>query len=116
MPVYKSRTQLAREKRLLYTLASRAEGAYARALRKIAAQVDSMVKAMGKDPDALRDSLRKYAGVIRPWAKAVAQTMLADVSRRDEKVWIERTRGMARDLRKEIARAPTGKTMRRLME
>ena len=99
--------------------ARRAEGHYARQLRKVARQVGALVE--GFDPadpllaSKLRHVLGRYAETIRPWAEAVAGRMLADVSAQDEQTWQEMARRMGRALGTEIRTAPTGAAMRALL-
>ena len=111
-----SRRQLAAERARLFTKARRAEGTYARRLRQLAGQIGLLIKALGGDDVQLRAALANYAKTIGPWARAMAQAMLLDVSRRDESIWAARSKDMARDLRKEIQSAPTGEVFRRLMD
>lgn len=96
----------------------RAENQYAVRLRGLARQVGVIVNAFPVlDPDAAAEVqrlLREYSKIIQPWAKAVSTSMLAEVSRRDEEAWVIMTRGMSEDLKREIAQAPTGATLRQL--
>lgn len=102
----------------MFRQAYRAETDYARQLRKIARQVGEIVAGHDGDPvesAALRVTLARYADIIRPWAKAAAGRMLADVGRRDASAWAKYTRSMARAVREELDNAPTGEVTRRLM-
>lgn len=113
----KSRAQQAHEEWQRFNRARRAEQAYARALRKIAAQIDAIVRGVGpQDTTALQAALRRYGEVLRPWASRAALVMLEDVSRRDEQVWYDRARDMGRDLRAEIKDASIGGVLRQLMD
>jgi len=84
----------------------RAEGGYARALRKIARHVAEIVRAYPIGDiqlvHQLTDTLTRYAGILDPWAKAAAARMIAEVSRRDENAWFQHSRNLGRDLRREI--------------
>lgn len=115
-PQTSTRRQQSRARERVFKAARLSEHAYARALRKIARQIDDMVRVLHADTPALRLALRRYAAVLGPWAKSVAAVMLRDVARRDDKVWHERSKGMARDLRREIAGAPIGDVVKRLMD
>jgi SPP1 gp7 family putative phage head morphogenesis protein len=108
-----------RKQREFFSKVRRSETAYAVNLRKIATQIGHLIGAF--DPQdaeqvrALEHALRHYANVVRPWARAVARRMLADVQRRDEKVWREYSAFMGLQLQQEIASAPTGEALWQLM-
>lgn len=111
---YKTRARLARER---FQKAGRVERSYLRALRQVVKQVDALVRAFapkGKvtDPGELNSALRKYSELLRPWAKAVANRMLAEVKQRDEKAWKTLGENIGRNLRKEIQSTPVGQAMR----
>lgn len=97
----------------------RAERHYGVQLRKIAKAVGDIVAGFPPgDPEAeplIRRALERYSELIQPWAKSVAASMLVDVSRRDERVWMEITREMGAAMREEIRRAPTGEVLRKAM-
>lgn len=61
-------------------------------------------------------ALESYAELIMPWARSVANFMIADVSRRNVKAWQEHGREMGRALRAEIMHAPTGMVYEALMD
>ena len=124
MPVSSRRTrdlktpfQSAREK--LFTYSRRAEAQYAVQLRKIARAVGDIINAFPPgDPAALpaiTDSLVRYSSMIRPWARAVAARMIADVNHRDNKVWQKQSEMMGASLRQEVRSAPTGIAMQQLL-
>lgn len=60
------------------------------------------------DTTRIRHALTSYADLIYPWAQSVANYMLADVSRRNERAWHELGKEIGRSLRIELAQAPTG--------
>jgi SPP1 gp7 family putative phage head morphogenesis protein len=60
----------------------------------------------------LSATLRRYADVLLPWARKVAERMILDVAKRDEQAWIKMSASMGRELAKEIRGAPTGEVMR----
>lgn len=68
------------------------------------------------DPEGLNNALTSYSRLIRPWARAVASKMIARVSQRDEKAWLQMSSDMGRSLRKELETAPTGIAARILLE
>lgn len=98
----------------------RAERRYSIQLRKIARHVGDIIAGFPvNDPavlPALQAALNRYADLIEPWARATSASMLADVSRRDEKVWAELGKGMGRALRQEIRTAPTGRALQELLD
>lgn len=98
-----------------------AEVAYRRQLSHIARHVGTVVKGFApggvveRMPE-LQEALRAYAAILRPWARSVVGRMQAEVSQRDLKAWKDLTTEMGRNLRNEIASAPTGIEMKTLME
>jgi SPP1 gp7 family putative phage head morphogenesis protein len=113
------RTETRRE-RSRFARVRAAEREFARRLSGLARHVGDLARAFApSEPEAmvlLEEALARYAGVIRPWARATAARMLADVARRDEAAWNEIARGMSRDLRAEIQGAPTGELLRGLLD
>lgn len=100
----------------------RAERTYGLQLRKVARIVGDIVKGFENVPDeaeAIRlitEALGLYSQTIRPWSRAVAASMLVDVSRRDEKAWQQITRAMGGALKVELLTAPTGLVYKTKME
>lgn len=109
-----------RRDKLIYERIRRAEIQYGIKLRKIARHVGEVVRAFPPgDPRSLpeiRRILYGYAELLKPWAKATANAMLADVMKRDEAAWAQQTKGMSQALRLELAKAPTGITFHRLQQ
>lgn len=68
------------------------------------------------DPAVVERALRSYSELLRPWGKVVGARMLADVQRRDWSVWKSLASDMSEAMREEIARAPTGEALRRLLD
>lgn len=100
--------------------ARRAEISYQRQLTAVGRHVGQIVNgyAPGGIPisiPGLVGALNRYAEIMRPWARAVTETMHADVGRRDAASWYELGREMGRALKKEIESAPTGIAMREAM-
>lgn len=100
--------------------AHRAEVKFGRQLRMVAKQVGNIVKTLAPAGDVsnlpqLNQALAKYADMLRPWAKAVAESMVAEVGQRDGLAWAELGRDLGRSLRTEIKHAPTGASMRQIM-
>lgn len=65
---------------------------------------------------ALRRSLEGYAEIITPWAAATANFMLADVARRDARMWKQNGVDLGRAVRLELSQGQTGIIHRMLME
>lgn len=101
-------------------LARAAESSYNTRLRAVARQIDMVVRGLapdGKvtDPGPITRALEAYADLLRPWAASVANYMLADVMRRNERAWREQGKEMSRALHAEIKYAPTGTAYKELM-
>lgn len=106
-------------KRQAWTKARLAETQYNTRLRAVAKQVGVIVRGLApagviRDLSILLKSLRSYSEMLEPWAQSVAAFMLADVARRDAKMWKQRGKEMATGLQREIATAPTGDILRQL--
>lgn len=97
----------------------RMEEDYAVKLRAIARHIGTIINGFEvKDlPGAtwLRTALERYASVLTPWAEAVAKTTVTEIAARDERAWFQVASKMGRELREELAAAPTGPTLRSLM-
>lgn len=111
--------QETRKQREAFERVRRTEIQYASQLGKIARAVGDLVKGVQlKDASALHTivrMLKEYAQVITPWAQSVAQRILADVVRRDERAWQQFTQALGEDLRREVLTAPVGHIVRDLM-
>jgi SPP1 gp7 family putative phage head morphogenesis protein len=106
-----------RKARERFALAERLEAEYLRALRKLTKQIDSIVKSMApagvvRDSAELQRVLKNYAAAIEPWARSIAEKMLAKIAKKDEAAWTQLGKNMGRELRKEIQEAPTGNALR----
>jgi len=83
----------------------------------VAREIGNIVKGYGpSQPKALIKALTGYSELLEPWAKSVANYMIADVNRRNEKAWRETGKEIGRALRMEIAYAPTGHVFSMLMD
>jgi SPP1 gp7 family putative phage head morphogenesis protein len=103
-------------KRSRWQAAKGAESAYNSRLLAVAREIGNIVKGYGPDrPDPLIKALEKYSELITPWAKSVAEYMIADVNRRNERAWKETSQEIGRALRMEIRHAPTGEAFTKLM-
>ena len=110
---------MARRPESPFLKARRAEVWYGRQLRKIARHVAEIVLAfpvgdLAAVPE-MQSALDSYSDAIEPWARTTATRMLADVNRGDLNAWAELSRKMRRALKDEIATAPTGAVMQRLL-
>ena len=108
-------------KRRRWTLARASESHYNSRLLGVARQVGQIVKGLAPDgslrnAQSLVKALHDYAELLEPWAQSVATYMLADVGRKDFKMWKAHTKEMSRALRLEIENAPTGQVLRGLQE
>lgn len=106
-----------RHQRRQWAHSRRAETHYACQLVRLARHIEVLINGVAADqpPTMIEHMLRAYADLIEPWAIASAAAMLADVSRRDAAMWAQHSRAMSRALREEIATAPTGELLQRLM-
>lgn len=98
-----------------------AQAVYQAQLRRVARQVGEIIAAYPVgDPAALaalQSLLDQYAVVLRPWAYAAAQRMIAEVLRRDETAWFRHAEMIGVELKREILGAtPLGDVMRQLVE
>lgn len=94
---------------------------YLRYLRGVANQVDHIVKGMAPtgmvgNLAELQQALRRYSDLLNPWAKSVANRMIADISRKNESAWIQLGKETGRILRKELQEAPTGEFLRQFLD
>lgn len=112
------RVRRGQRRRFIY--ARKAEVQYASQLRSLARMLGTLAQSFDptqpRDLERLEDLLNDYAGIIEPWARNTGTRMLADVSRRDEKAWMEQAAEIGKGLREEIASAPTGQTMKALLD
>jgi SPP1 gp7 family putative phage head morphogenesis protein len=109
-----------RAERHVFAQSKLAELEYGRKLRQVAKNVGEFVKSLfpnGKPahPGALgqlHQALRSYAEILKPWAAATAQRMIADVNRRDQRAWRKHGERMERALHREIAQTPIGNVVK----
>jgi SPP1 gp7 family putative phage head morphogenesis protein len=111
-----ARTQrrLARER---FSKSRLMEKQYERQLLTVARYTGALIKSFAPsgivtDMPGLMTVLNRYVETLRPWAFAVSSRMQAQVSQRDEKAWIDLGREVGRELRREIAKAPTGRALK----
>lgn len=109
-----------KEAQALWTAGRKTEAMYSRHLRALAKEVGRLIRGfdLAKRPgDAakLEKVLRQYADTIDPWARSVAEKVLQDVARRDYRMWQKISKEIGRGLKEEVAKAPTGNAMQKLM-
>lgn len=122
--VYATRAKSKAAKRgaLRYLKARKVEERYARQLRAVAKNVDSIVRgfldenADVNDTQAMQTALHRYADILEPWARSVASRMVAEISQKDAKAWISHSREMGKALKQEIVSAPTGNALRTMLD
>lgn len=104
-----------------WVVARLAESSYNTRLRQVAKQIDNIVKGLApdgevKDVDKMVAMLSNYAEILTPWAKSVAGHMIADVARRNGRMWRSLSDDIGRALAVEIQHAPTGMLYSALMD
>lgn len=103
------------EKRGPFYKGNTTETVYARQLRKIAQEVGRIINTYpAGDPQYLgriQEQLNAYAKILTPWAQETAKRVVREINFIDEKAWIKAAKEMSRDLRAELATAPTGEAM-----
>jgi SPP1 gp7 family putative phage head morphogenesis protein len=101
----------------------RAENQYGVALRRIARHVGELVRQMtsgvsqGELTTAtaeLESVMRRYAEILRPWARRASARMIAEVARRDERAWFASAEKIGAELRDQVRAASLGEAVRRL--
>lgn len=113
----------AKEGRERFLRARKAETQYRRQLIALAKETGRLINGLApggivtpQNAAAIDSTLNQYAEITKPWARAVAARMLADVDNRDKAAWKAHAAEMGQLMRAEIATAPTGQAMRELLE
>lgn len=104
-----------------FVRARKATKTYSRQLKAVAETVGRIVEGLAPqgivtNMPEIRNALERYADLITPWAKAVANQMLAEVAQRDEVAWYELGRDVGVELRRQISAAPIAEAMRALQD
>ena len=73
-------------------------------------------KGYVKDVGVLVKALNDYAKLLDPWAKSVAQYMLADVYRRDQQMWKQHSKEMGKELRRTLVDIPVSGVLSALQD
>lgn len=100
--------------------ARRAERSYQTKLLGIARQVGVIIQGLApdgivRDLQQMLDLLNRYSALIEPWARSTAGYMIADVARRNERLWKQNGARISSALREEIAGTSQGQVFRELM-
>jgi SPP1 gp7 family putative phage head morphogenesis protein len=100
----------------------KAENNYALRLRKLAQHINDLVYEFVITPDIehnyshLENLLARYADIVEPWARSVANRFVTEVARRDEQAWATYSKKLSRGIEQEILTAPTGEMLREFLE
>lgn len=116
-----SQKQLRKATRERFGRARKAEKSYGKQLRQVGKQVGMIVrgfapKGVVSSMTALNNALQKYAELLRPWAAAVSERMIAEVGNRDLQAWHELGNEIGRGLRNELARKPMQSIIKGLID
>lgn len=106
--------------RLRFQRSRMAERAFARKLDSLANQIGSIVKKFApkgivQNVHGLQQALTRYTEMVKPWAKQVSESLIAEIGQRDMQSWTQLGDELGRNLRREVSYAPTGKAMREIM-
>jgi len=95
---------------------------YERALRAIAKNIGKLIEPYaGDEPlsavdgQSLIQTLRSYSDLLGPWALHLVNNVFRSVDDADRSAWRYHSKNMSLALRKEINEAPTGITLREIM-
>lgn len=110
-----------RERQQRFQASRKAEMEFARHLRSVASQIDSIVRGLfnPSTPNSthdLREALKRYAEIIKPWAKTVVQRMHADVGRRDKAMWKKLADEIGVSLSEELSEGKLGVVVRKALD
>jgi SPP1 gp7 family putative phage head morphogenesis protein len=111
-----------RQERLRFARSRSVERTYASRLFSVARQIGAIIRGFAPDGVTdlsgffqLRETLNRYAEILLPWSRKVAEDMVNEVARKDASAWEEHGRKMGRALRKELAHAPTGEILKQYL-
>lgn len=101
--------------------ARKGETYYSARLRSVAVQVGDIVnvfapKGVVKNMSALLRALSGYSELLTPWAEEVARYMVADVARRNDRIWRNVSKEMAVGLRGELMYSSQGLVFKESMD
>jgi len=99
--------------------ARKLENQYAVRLRQIAKHIGEIVRGFDANDLAgmtfLQAALERYGQMLDPWARSVSERMVTEVAARDLTAWRKVSAQIGRGIAQEVAQAPTGEIMQRLM-
>ena len=102
------------------TQARGAERNYAAQLKRLADQVGRIIRDVDpQDPNAasrLSSLLNQYAITLEPWARRIAEKMVADVNMRDLATWRAMGAELSNELKREVLRAPRDSIIKTLVD
>lgn len=101
--------------------ARRAETWYSARLRSVAVQVGAIVDGLApgglvRNLARIMRALDGYSDLLGPWSESVAEYMVADVNRRNDKIWRQVSKDIGQSLRSEIATSAHGRFFREIMD
>lgn len=91
------------------------EEKYARQLRDVAREISRIIH--GHDPltvtglSAMQESLRRYAGILTPWAVKTGQAIADKLDRQDLSMWDRHSQHIGAGLRELVRRQPAGEVL-----
>jgi SPP1 gp7 family putative phage head morphogenesis protein len=89
----------------------RAEREYERRLMSVAVQVAGIIKT-GGNPEAMEKQLRAYAGILEPWARQSAETMLRGAMLKNRQAWMSYAGRMGADMKRLVDGPGVGEAVR----
>ena len=104
-------------KRSPFEKSAKVERQYSKALRGVAREVGRIVGGFDIDDPLystlVSQALGRYAELLQPWARVMASRIVTAIDAQDVQAWANQSREMARALRQELERAPTGEALTR---
>lgn len=106
-------------KRSPFEKSAKVERQYSKALRGVAREVGRIVTGFDIDSPLystlVSQALGRYAELLQPWARVMASRIVTAIDAQDVQAWANQSREMARALRQELERAPTGEALTRFL-
>lgn len=101
--------------------ARKAETWYSARLRQVAVQAAAIVEGLAprgavRNLGRVLRALDAYADALEPWAEGVAEYMVQEVGRRNDRIWREVSKQVGASLRAELAGSRHGLVMRERLE
>lgn len=121
-----SRNTQRRKAKERFAVANRLEREYLFQLKELARHIDHLVKIsvhgnmsseeLQRASERLKILLQQYSNTIQPWATQVSKKIVSRIISVDETAWIQMGKEIGRELRKEMADAPTGELFNSFMK